>query len=120
MNYELLKTIWKLEAFVDFFYKGKVSPEVVKSNLSSFLKLADFYHLESLKEGVESVALNGLNLENVVEMSSLANLYNAGTLKKATKFFIVENKTILGKQDFSRVPQTVMTELFKLLSQPQL
>ena len=109
-----------VEAFVDFFYKGKVSSEVLESNLSSFLRLADFYHLETLKAQVEEAAIKSLNLENVVEMFSLANLYNTGTLKKVTKFFIMENKRIIGEQDLSRVPQNVMTELFKLLSQSQL
>ena len=104
-------------AFVDFFYKGEVSPEVLESNLCSFLKLSDYYHLESLKAQVEDTAIKSLTVENVVEMFSLANLYNAEILKKASRYYIVENKKILGQQDFSQVPQSVMAELFKLVTQ---
>ena len=70
-----------------------------------------------MKAQVENTAINGLTLENVVEMFSLANLHNAGALKEATSFFILENKKDLGQQDLSQVPASVMTELFKLLSQ---
>ena len=60
-------------AFVDYFYKVKVSPEVLETNICSFLKLSDFYHLESLKAQVEDMAIKNLTLENVVEMFSVAN-----------------------------------------------
>ena len=104
-------------AFVDYFYKGEVPSAVLEANISSFLDLSDYYHLESLKAQVEDTAIKTLTIENVVEMFSLANLHNAKKLKKASKFFVVENKKILGKQDLTQVPQSVMTELFKLLSQ---
>ena len=104
-------------AFLDYFYKGEVSQLVLESNLSSFMKISDYYHLEPLKAQVEDAAIKSLTLENVVEMFSLANLYNAKIVKKASRYFIVENKKILGQQDFSQVPPSVMTELFILLSQ---
>ena len=107
----------KPRSFVDYFYKGEVPPEILGSNLSSFLKLADLYDLKPLKAQTENTAIKSLTLENVVEMFSLANIHNAKKLKRASKFFIVENKKILGEQDFSEVPQSVMTELFKLLTQ---
>ena len=106
-----------VEAFVDYFYKGEVPPEVLGSNLPSFLNLADLYDLKPLKAQTEDAAITGLTMENVVEMFSLASLHNAKKLKKASKFFIVENKKILGQQDFSQVPRSVMTELFKLVTQ---
>ena len=56
-------------------------------------------------------------MENVLEMFSLAQIYIAEILKKASSYFIVENKKILGQQDLSQVPQRVMTELFKLVTQ---
>ena len=104
-------------AFLDYFYKGEVPEAVLETNLSSFMKISDYYHLEPLKAQVEDAAVNSLNIENVVEMFSLANLHNAEILKKASRFFILENKKILGQQDLSMVPPSVMTELFKLLSQ---
>ena len=103
--------------FVDYFYKGEVPRVVLETNLSSFMKLSDYYHLEPLKAQVEDAAIKSLSIENVVEMFSLANLHNAEILKKASRFFILENKKILGQQDLSMVPPSVMTELFKLLSQ---
>ena len=106
-----------VRAFVDYFYKGEVPNAVLESNLCSFMKLSDYYHLEHLKAQVEDAAVKSLNMENAVEMFSLANLHNAEILKKASRYFIVENKKILGQQDLSQVPPSVMTELFKLLSQ---
>ena len=73
--------------------------------------------MDPLKAQVEDMAIKNLTLENVVEMYSVANLYSAEILKVASKFFIVENKKILGQQDFSQVPPSVMTELFKLVTQ---
>ena len=93
-------------------------PQVVlESNISSFLALSEFYHLLPLKAQVEDFAIKSLNMENVVEMFSLANIYKAGILLEATRFFILENRKILGQQDLSQVPPSVMTELFVLLSQ---
>ena len=106
-----------VEAFLDYFYKGEVPRVVLETNLSSFMKLSDYYHLEPLKAQVEDAAIKSLSIENVVEMFSLANLHNAQILKKASRYFILENKKILGQQDLSQVPPSVMTELFKLLSQ---
>ena len=77
-------------AFVDYFYKGEVPPEVLGSNLSSFLELSVLYDLEPLKAQVEDSAIQNLTMENVVEMFSLAKIYNAGTLLAATKIFILE------------------------------
>ena len=104
-------------AFVDYFYKGEIPTAVLEANISSFMELADLYNLDPLKAQVEDMAIKNLTLENVVEMFSVANLYNAEILKEASKFFIVENKKILGQQDFSQVPPSVMTELFKLVTQ---
>ena len=101
-----------VEAFVGYFYKGEIPLEVLGANLISFLKLSDFYDLDPLKAQVENAAIKGLALENVVEWFSLANLHNALALKEVTSHFIVENKKELGQ-----VPASVMTELFKLLSQ---
>ena len=84
-------------AFVDYFYKGQVPPEILESNISSFLALSDYYQLQSLKAQVEDTAIKCLTMENVVEIFSLANLYNAEILKEATMLFIVENKKIIGK-----------------------
>ena len=104
-------------AFVDYFYKGEVPSKVLETNLSIFMKLSDFYNLDPLKSQVEDAAIKSLTLENVVEMFSLANLHKAETLKRASRYFIIENKKTLGQQDLSQVPPSVMTELFKLLSQ---
>ena len=103
-------------AFVDYFYKGEIPTAVLEANISSFMELADLYNLDPLKAQVEDMAIKNLTLENVVEMFSVANLFNAEILKEASKFFIVENKKILGQQDFSHFSPSVMTELFKLQS----
>ena len=65
---------------------------------------------------VGDAAIQTLNSENVIEVFGLAGICYAGTSKEATEIFIVENKKIPSKQDFSQVPQDVMTELFKLVA----
>ena len=104
-------------AFVEYFYKGEVPRVVLETNLSSFMELSDFYNLDPLKSQVEDVAIKSLDLENVVEMFSLANLHKAIKVKKAIKFFILENKKKLAEQDLSQVPQSLLMELFKLVTQ---
>ena len=106
-----------VEAFVNYFYTGTVPHVVLETNISSFMKLSDYYNLDPLKSQVEDVAIKSLDLENVVEMFSLANLHNAESLKRVSRYFIIENRKILGQQDLSQVPPSVMMELFKLLSQ---
>ena len=93
------------------------SKEILGGNLSSYLALSELYNLDPLKAQVEDMAIKNLTVENVVEMFSLATLHNADTLLEATKVYIVENKKILGQQDLSQIPSSVLTELFKLLSQ---
>ena len=66
---------------------------------------------------VEDAAIKTLNIENVIEMFSLASVCHAGTLEEATEIFIVENKKILGQQDLSQIPPSVMTEVFKIVTQ---
>ena len=106
-----------VEAFVNYFYTGTIPHLVLETNISIFMKLSDYYNLDPLKSQVEDAAIKSLNMENVVEMFSLANIYSAGVLLEATRFFILENKKTLGQQDLSQVPQSVMAELFILLSQ---
>ena len=72
-------------AFVDYFYEGEVSSEVLESNLYSLL--------ETVKTQVENSAIISLAMENVGEMFSLSNLHKVGTLE-ATRIFVVENKKI--------------------------
>ena len=110
-----------VEAFVDYFYKGEVPTGILKANIASFMDLAELYNLGPMKAQVEDVAIKSLSedqdIANVVEMFSLANQYNAETLLEATKVVIVENKKILGQQDLSQIPQSIMAELFKIVSQ---
>ena len=103
-------------AFVDFFYKGEVPQDVLEANLPTFMDLSEFYQMDQLKAQVEAAAIKTLSMENVVEMFGLAKKYNADTLLEATKLYIVENKKMIGKQDFSQVPKIIADDLFKLVA----
>ena len=115
-EHKLQESTQVVEAFVRWFYKGEVSSEVMEANLSTYVRLADYYDLDAMKAQAEDAAIACLTLENVVEMFSLANLYNAGVLKEATEIFIEEKKEDIGKQDLSHVPTNIRTELSKLLN----
>ena len=106
-----------VEAFVNYFYEGAVPQMVLGANLSSFLALSELYNLLPLKSQAEDLAIKNLNIENVVEIFSLAKIYNAEILLEATKVFILEKKKIIGQQDLSQIPKGVMEKLFILLSQ---
>ena len=94
-----------VQAFVSWFYIGEVPSEVMDANLSSFLRLADYYDLAAMKAQAEHSAITSLTVENVLEMFSLADLYNAKVLKEATSLFIKEKKEDVGQQDLSQVPE---------------
>ena len=81
-----------VKAFVQYFYTGEVPLAVLEANLPIFLELSDYYDLQPMRAQVENLAIKGITMENVVEMFHLADLYNAPTLKEATRFFNLVNK----------------------------
>ena len=101
--------------FLDFFYTGQVPPNVLEENVESFLTLAEFYDLKSLKFQTEEAAIEKMTGENMIHMFALADLYKSKELKRESEFLIKTNKNILKNQDLSEVPANVMTEVVRLL-----
>ena len=101
--------------FVNYFYTGEVPHESLKGNLKTFLELADFYDLGSLKLQAEKAAISKMNCENMVDMFTLADLYRADKLKEEAENFIKKNKDTLKKQDLSGLPVNIYVDIVKIL-----
>ena len=101
--------------FVDYFYSGEVPHESLKENMKTFLELADFYDLGSLKLQAEKAAVSKMSCENMVDMYVLADLYRADKLKEAAESLIKKNKDTLKKQDLSGLPVNIYVDIVKIL-----
>ena len=104
-----------VKMFVDFFYIGDIPQEILQQNLNSFLELADFYHLGSLKLKTEAAAVKKMNPDNMVDMYVLAGLYRAEELEKAAEMFMRKNKESLKKRDLSDLSASVCADIVRLL-----
>lgn len=93
-----------------FLYTGDVEMETIGGNALEFLKLADHYDLEDLKDRAEGCLLFSLNEENMVKYLIAGDEFHAGKLKGAAKKLVkskirvlmVENewkKIFSGKKD---------------------
>ena len=104
-----------VKAFVGFFYSRKVPQQIMEENLESFLTLADFYDVASLKLQVEEAAVQLLSTENMLDMFYMGDLYRATQLKEASKFLISRNRDILKGLDLSRFPAAFIDDVLRIL-----
>ena len=72
-----------------YIYTGKL--EKLESLAVDILSTAEKYSLLKLKTNCQRYLISQLSIDNVLNYSSLANTYNAKTLKDATVKFIISN-----------------------------
>ena len=84
-SYEVLNTA------IDFMY-GIEIPSFLnnRDDLESLLHLADFYMMEDLKGAASFLIAEGLNTENVFDLSHLAERYRAEALADRCAQFLFE------------------------------
>ena len=104
-----------VKQLVDYFYSGEVPDDSLRENIKTFLELADFYDLGSLKLQTEKAAARKMSCENMVDMYVLADLYRAENLKEAAENLIKKNKETLKKQDLSGLPVNIYVDIVKSL-----
>ena len=104
-----------VEHLVDYFYRGRISPDILKEHIGKYLELADLYHLEPLMRQTEKIAIQETNCQNMVDMLVLADLYKAEKLRKTAEGMISRNKKLLKELDLSGAPAGVCVAIIKLI-----
>ena len=102
-----------VEKFVNFFYKKDIEEEK-EENLGRYLELAEQYDIPHLKKQVEELAINKINVENMVNILLLADLYSAETLKKAAEDFIKSNKQKV-RENLAEMEKLEKSQLMKIM-----
>ena len=104
-----------VEHLVDYFYRGRISPDILKEHIDKYLELADLYQLQPLMRQTEKIAIKETNCQNMVDMLVLADLYKAEKLRKHAEGMISRNKKLLKELDLSGAPAGVCAAIIKLI-----
>lgn len=86
-----------LEELLLFIYSGKIKNMAI--NVYGLLAVADKYAIEELKSMCKEYLCSNLNIDNVVNVLSLADLHNAVDLKKHAMNFLVVYKNEFRNSD---------------------
>ncbi len=76
-------------SLVNYLYTGDM-PEEHEFTLD-FLKAADIYGEDELREAIEAKVKSSINLDNIMEILTASFSYNMPTLKKAALAFVCAN-----------------------------
>lgn len=100
-----------LEEAMRFIYSGKIKN--IEAIINDLLALADKYAIETLKNKCEEYLFSKLSTDNVVDIISLSDLYNAGKLRKhAIDFFISHKEEIVNSNGFASI-QNLQSNVLK-------
>ena len=101
-----------LSIAVDFMY-GMDIPEDFdnEKELANLLDLAKQYLMEDLKDAVGSRIGKALSKENIMEMSKLADKYEALNLSEECAEFIIENKDAVEEEELENLGRMVLAAL---------
>ena len=91
-------------AFVQFIYTGKLEDQKLNEHPLAFLALSEKYDLQVLKDMAEAELMKQLDMENMVEMIFIGDLYRADD--------ILEAALKLTKANMDWVRQQVCTSSF--------
>lgn len=81
-----------VKSFLEFIYTKEIEPEMMKSNMDSFLKIADQFRVESLKAVIQAAMMKAITKDNVLELLLTGHHYNGKAIKAAAIGFLVKNK----------------------------
>jgi len=85
-NVEVVKT------FVEYFYTKKIEPQMMKSNMHEFLKIADQFRVESLMAYTQAEMAEAITKDNVLELMLSGHRYHGFEIKAAAIDFLVKNR----------------------------
>jgi len=86
-----------MKAVVLYMYTGEV--EQSQENAEQLMKAADKYGLEELKKSIEDELLEGVRIENAIDMFVLGDAVHADKLRATSKETIVRNAVAIVKID---------------------
>jgi len=81
-----------VKSFIEFIYTKEIEPEMMKSNMDLFLKIADQFRVESLKAVIQAAMMKSITKDNVLELLLTGHHYNGKAIKAAAIAFLVKNK----------------------------
>ena len=102
-----------------YAYGGKLSDEVLKTNVKDIINACDKYGLVHLKLEAEAcyVESNEIKMENMMDNLLYADSKNLALLKEAVMDYIVKNKhSIIGKVSFDNVPSSMITDVLTAMA----
>ena len=108
-SYDVLNTA------IDFMYGIEIPDTFYKADdLRSLLHLADFYMMEDLKGAASFLIAEGLNTENVFDISHLAEGYRAEALADRCVQFLFDNASSIEDEKLVQLKEgTVLVSLVK-------
>lgn len=104
-------TVFKV--FLEYLYSGKLTPSMLTNEqLVDLLVLSDGFEVDFLKQACESGLEYTIDLENAIYLLSLADNYNAKSLKNACLEFIAQNEELTESEIFYELPLDLRTAIF--------
>ena len=84
---------------VKFLYTSELDTDVLKENVIAFLRVADMYLLDGLKDMTERLMVDLLDKQNMVEFFVAGSKYNGERICETAKKFVLSNLRWLRQQD---------------------
>lgn len=99
--------------FLEYLYCGEVK-ELTESVAVELLKVADKYAVSGLRDLSEQFLVDKLGVDNVVDLTNLADVCGANRLFEAGLSFMAENfEEVFKKHDIKRLSSTTLVQLFE-------
>ncbi|XP_074647658.1 uncharacterized protein LOC141903440 isoform X2 [Tubulanus polymorphus] len=109
------------QMFLEYLYSGQLDMnELTTEQMVDMLQLGDRYEVDSLKFICEQSLKHRLDEENVLFLLSLADQYNAKTLRAASLTFISDHPETLQSEIFTDLPEHLQTEAETAIGWPGL
>ena len=96
---------------VDYIYENKLEDEEGGMDLGEMLEAADRFDMEELKGDICVKFKGDIDATNVLTIGNLADTFNAKRLLGACVQFLVEQATVLAREEVARSPGLVVALL---------
>ena len=84
---------------VKFLYTSELDTDVLEENVIDFLRVADMYLLDGLKDMTERLMVDLINKQNMVEFFVAGSKYNGERICETAKKFVLSNLRWLKQQE---------------------
>ncbi|KAE8752100.1 hypothetical protein FOCC_FOCC001262 [Frankliniella occidentalis] len=102
--------------FLEYLYSGCINIKALSvDQLADLMMLSDRYEVDTLKQVCEYVLKGHVDSESVLYFLSLADQFNAKTLKEECLTFASHNPGIMDHDLFEELPQHLQSEVYDLI-----